>query len=73
MKSLLGAFIVLIGWLMMLGGLLFGILIVGFMTEGKPSLLEKIFSNIIVWSIPVAGLLLVLFSDKIVGYREKWE
>ena len=71
MKSFLGAFLVVIGWLMTLGGLLFGILVIGFMTEGKPTLFEKVFVNIIVWLIPIIGLLLVLFSDKIVGYKDK--
>jgi hypothetical protein len=71
MKSALGAFLVIVGWLMITGGLLFGIIISGFMTEAKISHLEQIFANIIIWSIPIAGLLLVLFSDKIVGYKNK--
>lgn len=71
MKLFLGAFLVVIGWLMTLGGLLFGILVIGFMTEGKPTLYEKVSVNIIVWLIPIIGLLLVLFSDKIVGYKDK--
>jgi len=73
MKSFLGAFLVIIGWFMTLGGLGFAIAMSVLLSspyDGTTKPFERIIGNIVVWAIPIAGLLLILFSNKIIGYKD---